>query len=70
MLSQYAVSLVAMAVLLAAWLAVQQAWRRTFPERSADPDVLAERIGCGGCASRAGCATYDDTATPAGEDDR
>lgn len=70
MLTHYAVGLIGMAVLLAAWLAVQEAWRRTFPEGSADPDVLAERMGCGGCASRDRCATPDETATRAGEETR
>jgi hypothetical protein len=70
MLTHYAVGSIAMVILLAAWLAVQQAWRRTFPDGSSDPDVLAERMGCGGCGSRERCATHEDTARRAGEEAR
>jgi hypothetical protein len=55
MLTPYLVAALAMAVLTAAWLAVQVAWRRTFPEASADPDPLSERMGCGGCGRAPHC---------------
>ncbi len=35
------------------WVAVQAAWAKTFPEATADADVLADRLGCHGC----GCST-------------
>jgi hypothetical protein len=39
------------------WVAVQTAWRRTFPEAGppSEPDPLAGRLGCHGC----GCAGSD-----------
>ena len=39
----------AVAALAAGWLAVQNAWRRAFPDAGADPDPLAGRLGCHGC---------------------
>jgi len=52
MLTSYAVGLVAISVLLAAWLAVQQGWRRIFDGDSPDADALAGRLGCHGCGVR------------------
>ncbi len=34
---------------LASWVAVQSAWRRTFPDPGGELDALAGRGGCGGC---------------------
>jgi len=48
MLGSYASGVGALAVLAVVWVGVQRAWKRTFPERSADPDALAGRIGCHG----------------------
>lgn len=55
MWTSYAVGLIGIAVVMAAWLAVQLAWGRTFPDASADPDVLAGRPGCNGCGSLDRC---------------
>lgn len=49
-LASYAIGLLGMALLTGAWLCVQLAWRRAFPEAVGDPDALAGRGGCGGCA--------------------
>ena len=46
MLASYAIGLSAVALLAVAWLAVQGAWRRVFPECGAEPDALAVRRGC------------------------
>ena len=35
-----------------AWVAVQSAWRRAFPDAVPDPDVLAGRMGCRGLIVR------------------
>ncbi len=70
MLLSYAVGLIGIAVLLAVWLAVQVSWRRMFPDGSADPDVLAERVGCGGCAARDRCENHEETAGRAAEETR
>jgi hypothetical protein len=40
--------LLVIAAVALAWTAVQHAWKRTFPERCADPDALSGRIGCHG----------------------
>ena len=37
------------------WLGVQRAWRRSFPEVGQDPDALAGRPGCFGCARSVQC---------------
>ena len=49
MLTSYAIGLGAIAILCAAWLAIQLAWRRAFPDPLGDPDALAGRLGCHGC---------------------
>ena len=43
MLASYATAVAAIVILSLAWFAVQQAWKRTFPATSCDPDALA---GC------------------------
>ena len=64
MLASYVVGLVAVVLLSVAWVAVQSAWRRVFPPTGADPDALAGRTGCHGCAGGAkpaagGCKAQD-----------
>jgi hypothetical protein len=50
MLTAYATGLAAIALLCVAWLTVQLAWRRVFPDAAGgDPDALAGRLGCHGC---------------------
>ena len=36
-------------VVVALWVAVQSAWRRSFPDPSGEVDALAGRGGCHGC---------------------
>jgi hypothetical protein len=55
MWTSYAVGLIGITVVLAAWIGVQNAWRRTFPELASDPDTLAGRMGCQGCACTEVC---------------
>jgi hypothetical protein len=52
-LVSYAIGIVGVVGLALAWVGVQRAWARQFPDDSGDPDVLARRRGCDGC----GCAT-------------
>jgi hypothetical protein len=48
-LTSHVIALVLLVLVAVAWVAVQQAWRRVFPGAcSADPDVLAGRLSCGG----------------------
>ncbi len=55
MLATHAMALIGLLVVLAAWVAVQSAWRRTFPGAFSDPDVLAERMGCRDCGCTKVC---------------
>ncbi len=55
MFSSYALGIAAVAVVAAAWVGVQLAWRRVFPDACADPDALAGRIGCHGCSDTETC---------------
>jgi len=41
--------LVLLIVVLVGWVAVQTAWRRSFPDAGGELDALAGRGGCGGC---------------------
>jgi len=49
MLASYVTGIVAVVLMMLAWVGVMSAWRRTFPEASSDPDVLAVRPSCHGC---------------------
>ena len=49
MLHHYIIGVGAFLLLSAAWIGVQRAWRRSFPDVGDDPDVLAGRTGCHGC---------------------
>jgi len=54
-LASVAVGAIGVAVLAAAWVAVQGAWGRAFPRGCSDPDVLAGRKGCLGCKDEDVC---------------
>ena len=64
-LAPYVTGLAGIAVLTSAWVAVQRAWQRTFPEVFEDPDGLAGRASCHGCAAEDDC----DTARRVAEED-
>jgi hypothetical protein len=55
MLTSLATGVLGVAALLLIWVGVQSAWRRAFPDAFDDPDVLAQRIGCGGCEREPDC---------------
>jgi hypothetical protein len=63
----YAIGIVAIVLVMAAWVAVQGAWRRAFPGYSSDPDVLAGRTDCHSCG-RVGCRHSCEGADPAEEE--
>jgi hypothetical protein len=70
-LTSYLVGLAGIALLLAAWLAVQLAWRRVFPDAAGDVDGLAGRMGCHGCdVVECGAKSCEDLAPEAEEDPR
>ncbi len=54
MIESYAIGAIGVAALAGAWLGVQIAWGRSFPDDSSEPDVLARR-GCSGCGLRGPC---------------
>jgi hypothetical protein len=58
-LASYAIGLVVIVVVAVAWVGVQLAWRKTFPEACSDPDVLAGRMGCRGCDDNDKCSRGD-----------
>jgi hypothetical protein len=55
MFHHYLIGIGAFALLSAAWVGVQRAWRKSFPDVGADPDVLAGRPGCQGCSRQDEC---------------
>ncbi len=55
MLASYATGLIAIAIVTAAWVGVQIAWRSTFGGGCSDPDVLAGRMSCHGCDGTSKC---------------
>ena len=53
-MTSLATGLIALCLVLVAWVTVQLAWRRVFPAADADPDALAGRLTCHGtCEPRA-----------------
>jgi len=69
MLTSYAIGLATIATLCAAWLGVQLAWRRVFPDTSGDPDALAGRLGCHGCGCTSVCEKRASATTGASEEE-
>ncbi len=57
-------------LVLVAWVAVQRAWRRSFPELVSDPDVLAARMSCHGCGCTLVCARDPSRRAGACEEER
>ena len=51
----HGVAIVVLVLVTVAWVAVQSAWRRVFPEACSDPDVLAGRLSCHGSGCTKGC---------------
>ena len=49
MIYHYMIGIGAFLLLSTAWIAVQRAWRRSFPDVGDDPDALAGRSRCHGC---------------------
>ncbi len=48
-------AIIVITVLLGGWMLVQAAWRRVFPDRAVDEDVMAGRLGCHQCPCDAPC---------------
>lgn len=52
----YATGVGVVVLVVIAWIAVQGAWRRAFPERLIDVDAMVGRLGCSArCASHEPC---------------
>jgi hypothetical protein len=67
-LATYVTGIVAIVGVLVVWTEIQAAWRRVFLDASADPDVLAGRMGCHGCANTDDCARRLDPSGDAAEE--
>ena len=69
MFESYAIGMIVIVAVSVAWVGVQSAWGRSFPREGTDPDVLAGRLGCGGCDSTEQCdRPCPERATSAEED--
>lgn len=55
MLRHYILGVGAVLLLSVAWLAVQRAWKRSFPDVTDDTDALAGRSRCGNCEDSESC---------------
>ena len=51
----YLTAFAGIALLMAAWVLVQMAWARIFPDQIGDGDVLAARGDCHGCGHAKRC---------------
>ena len=67
-LSSYAVGVAGVALVAAAWLGVQLAWRRVFRAGSAESDALAGRTACHGCGCTVDCEGRPSRQSPTEED--
>lgn len=70
MLSSSATGLAFLLLLLVAWVAVQQAWRKAFPDAGRDADALEGRLGCHGTCASAVCPRRSSEGSCAGEEER
>lgn len=48
LIATYATGVAAVVVVALAWITVQGAWRRVFPERLLDADAMVGHLGCTG----------------------
>ena len=53
----YLLTMGAIILMMFVWVAVQMAWKRTFPDVGRDVDALATRKGCGSCSHDGQCDT-------------
>ncbi len=53
----YLLTIGAVLLMMFTWVAVQMAWKRTFPDVGRDVDALATRKGCGSCSHDGQCDT-------------
>ena len=51
----YVVGLTGIVLIATAWVGVQRWWKTEFPGLGDDPDALAGRLGCHGCAAPGSC---------------
>jgi hypothetical protein len=71
MVTSFATGLIALSLVVVAWVTVQLAWRQVFPSAGADPDALAGRLTCHGtCEPQACTRRCPDRPGATEEDDR
>jgi hypothetical protein len=63
MMYHYIVGVGAFVLLSLVWVGVQRAWKRSFADVGDDPDALADRPGCFGCARASSCSGQMDSDT-------
>ena len=64
--SSHAIGLIALLAVLLAWVTVQRAFRRSFPDPCGDPDALSGRTSCsaGPCFDNDSCPRRRDGSPP------
>lgn len=65
-----ATALATLCVVLVSWVAVQRAWRRSFPDAPGDEDALSGRLGCHGGCARTSCTRRCADRPDEAEEDR
>lgn len=69
MWTAYATGLIALTLVLVAWVAVQRAWKKVVSGAEEDPDALAGRLGCHGTCSSEPCPPSCPGRPPAEEEE-
>jgi len=59
MAAGYLTGVIGILLVLALWVGVQAAWKKVFPD-TGDPDALAGRLGCHGCACTKPCRSAEE----------
>ena len=55
-MERYIIGILAIVGLMLTWVMVQQLWKRAFPDKHIDGDVLAGRSDCGNCGCTVSCS--------------
>ena len=69
-MDDYIIGVGAILLMSTAGVAVQRAWRRSFPDAGADPDALAGRAGCRGCNDSKDCHRRPESGACKGQEEK